>query len=214
MLRAYRFQIGGLLSRALPNTGPIPSSGAQAMIPVTDFDEVYEQHAGAVYRLCLRAVSRPEVAEDLTSEVFLLLHENLHRLSPEQLPGWLFTVAKRRAADYWRHHYVEQRWSASQIEQPSSSADPEFSIEVLLARCHSLKPVHRLCLILRFRHDMSRAEIAAHTGLSELQVKGHLQYALRLLRLHVENPGAASASSPDSRSRPDRLRPETEMLDA
>jgi DNA-directed RNA polymerase specialized sigma24 family protein len=29
---------------------------------------------------------------------------------------------------------------------------------------------------------MSREEIAQHTSLSELQVKGHLQYALKLLR--------------------------------
>ena len=31
-------------------------------------------------------------------------------------------------------------------------------------------------------HGMTRAEVAAATGLSEIQVKGHLQYALSLLR--------------------------------
>jgi DNA-directed RNA polymerase specialized sigma24 family protein len=33
---------------------------------------------------------------------------------------------------------------------------------------------------------MTRAEIAQKTGLSETQVKGHLQYALKLLRKACE----------------------------
>jgi DNA-directed RNA polymerase specialized sigma24 family protein len=32
---------------------------------------------------------------------------------------------------------------------------------------------------------MTRAEIAEHTGLSEMQIKGHLQYAHQLLRTQL-----------------------------
>jgi RNA polymerase sigma-70 factor (ECF subfamily) len=163
-----------------------------------DFDAVYARWAGDVYRLCLRAVSRPEVAEDLTSDVFLLYHKSQAQVGEEMLPGWLFTVAKRRAADYWRRRYLEQRWAASQGEDIPPAADPELSLESLLQRCAALKPVHRLCLILRFRHGMSRSEIAARTGLSELQVKGHLQYSLQLLREALQRPGAAGASGEPS----------------
>ena len=45
-----------------------------------------------------------------------------------------------------------------------------------------LKSVHRLCVMLRYVYGMTRAEIAAETGLTDMQVKGHLQYALSLLR--------------------------------
>ena len=45
-----------------------------------------------------------------------------------------------------------------------------------------LKPVHRICLFLRYVQEMSLAEIAAYLGLSEMQVKGHLQYSRGLLR--------------------------------
>jgi len=164
------------------------------MTLVNDFDEIYRTHAAAVYRFCLRAVSRPEVAEDITSEVFLLFHQNQHTIPEDQLPGWLFTVAKRRAADFWRRHYVEQRWSAAQVEPEPETNDPEFPLEVLLERCRSLKQVHKVCLVLRFRHDMSRSEIATKTGLSELQVKGTLQYALQLLRNHIDERAAHSPS--------------------
>jgi RNA polymerase sigma-70 factor (ECF subfamily) len=36
--------------------------------------------------------------------------------------------------------------------------------------------------MLRYVYGMTRAEIAEETGLNEMQVKGHLQYALELLR--------------------------------
>ena len=46
--------------------------------------------------------------------------------------------------------------------------------------------MHRACLILRYVHGMSRAEIARELGLNDNQVKGHLQYALTLLRREFE----------------------------
>jgi RNA polymerase sigma-70 factor (ECF subfamily) len=151
------------------------------MIQVSNFDEIYRQHADAVFRVAMRAVSRREIAEEITSEVFLALHQNWDRIDQEQLPAWLFTVAKRRAADYWRRWYLEDRWALATPHEPSWK-EPELPLPTLLAKCPSLKPIHRVCIILRFVQGMSREEIAAKTGLSEFQVKGHLQYALKLLR--------------------------------
>lgn len=155
------------------------------MNSASSFSEIYSLHAAAVYRVCVRAVSRREVAEELTSEVFLALHQSWSKLTPDQLPAWLFTVAKRRCADYWRRHYVEESWVASYVEDTTWS-EPEHPLADLLERCHRLKPIHRICVTLRFAQGMSRAEIAKHLGLSELQVKGHLQYSLQLLREYIE----------------------------
>jgi RNA polymerase sigma-70 factor (ECF subfamily) len=145
---------------------------------------VYKMHAAAVFRYCLRAVSQRDIAEDLTSEVFLALHRSWSKVPPEQLPAWLFTVAKRRAADHWRHRYVEENW-ASTLQVESFWTEPEHSLADLLQRCTGLKPIHRVCITLRFAQGMSRAEIAKQLNLSEMQVKGHLQYALQLLRQSI-----------------------------
>jgi RNA polymerase sigma-70 factor, ECF subfamily len=153
----------------------------QTMISIEEFNGIYRQHVDAVFRVTLRSVSRREIAEEITSEVFLTFYQNAASLSSEQLPAWLFTVAKRRAADYWRRWYLEERWSLEDTNE-STTFTPEYSLEDLLAKCDSLKPIHRVCVILRFAHGMSRTEIAQQTGLSELQVKGNLQYALKLLR--------------------------------
>jgi RNA polymerase sigma-70 factor (ECF subfamily) len=165
------------------------------MNPASSFDEIYRQNAQAVYRLCLRAVSRREIAEELTSEVFLALHQNWSTLTPEELPAWLFTVAKRRSADYWRRHYLEDRWATSLVEEPNW-VDPEHSLADLLERCTALTPLHRICLTLRFAQGMSRTEIAQHTRLSELQVKGNLQYALQLLRQYIQPDKLAAKGGP------------------
>jgi RNA polymerase sigma-70 factor, ECF subfamily len=161
------------------------------MISLDEFNGIYDQHVDAVFRVTLRAVSRREIAEEITSEVFLTLFQSAESVTPDQLPAWLFTVSKRRAADYWRRWYLEQRWAG---ETPASelAADPqphpEIPFDDLLARCSALKPVHRACLILRFVQGMTREEIALQTGLSELQVKGHLQYGLKLLRDALASP--------------------------
>jgi RNA polymerase sigma-70 factor (ECF subfamily) len=155
------------------------------MISIDEFNDIYNQYVDAVFRVTLRAVSRREIAEEITSEVFLTLFQSAESMTREQLPAWLFTVAKRRAADYWRRWYLEQRWadSTAESEQKSSPfSQPEIPFVDLLARCAALKPVHRACLILRFVQGMTREEIASQMNLSELQVKGHLQYGLKLLR--------------------------------
>jgi RNA polymerase sigma-70 factor, ECF subfamily len=173
----------------------------QPMILMSSFDEIYERHVKAVFRVALRAVSRREIAEEITSEVFLALHQNWEHIDHEQLPAWLFTVAKRRAADYWRRWYLEDRWALAPQEEQVWQ-EPEIPLPNLLAKCPNLKPIHRTCIILRFVHGMSREEIASQTSLSELQVKGHLQYALKLLRetiragrTQLSAPGEVSADA-------------------
>jgi len=153
------------------------------------FGEIYRLHGPAVFRVCLRLVSQRAIAEDLTSEVFLALQQAWEKVTDEMIPAWLFTVAKRRAADYWRHRYVEERWEQGYREERLWS-EPEHSLPEILAACPSLKPIHRICLTLRFEQGMSREEIARHTGLTELQVKGYLQYSLELLRQALRPEGS------------------------
>lgn len=147
-----------------------------------EFDALYRQHVGAVFRFALSITRRRDVAEDLTSEAFLALHRELALIDPSQLPAWLLTVVRNRARDMWRHRLVEERYANENWQaEPVASPDPP-ALEDWILECADLKPVHRVCLILRYESGMTRSEIAAETGLSETQVKGHLQYALKLLR--------------------------------
>jgi RNA polymerase sigma-70 factor, ECF subfamily len=148
-------------------------------IQVRTFEDLYRQHVQAVFRFALSVVGRKDAAEDLTSEAFLALYRNLDAIDQTQLPGWLLTVVRNRARDLWRRRAVEERYTAQLTAPPA--AEPS-SLEQWIFDNADLKPVHRACVMLRYAYGMTRAEIASQTGLSETQVKGHLQYALTLLR--------------------------------
>jgi RNA polymerase sigma-70 factor, ECF subfamily len=143
------------------------------------FEDLYRRHVQAVFRFAWRVTGDRETAEDITSEAFLALYRNLDSIDESLLPGWLLTVARNRARDLWRRRAIEQRGleqlAAPLVAQPAP-------LEAWMLECADLKPVHRTCLMLRYVYGMTRAEIADKTGLSETQVKGHLQYGLKLLR--------------------------------
>lgn len=147
-------------------------------------EELYRAHVGTVFRFSMRLVGRREVAEDITSEVFLALLRNIDAVDTDRLPAWLFTVARNQAMDYWRHRSVEQRYVA---ESRAAPAVEESAPESWLFESESLKPIHRVCLVLRYVEGMSRAEIARKMDLSETQVKRYLQYARHLLRKELAN---------------------------
>ncbi len=147
---------------------------------MTDFDEAYRRHLPAVLRYAMRCVGRREVAEDLTAEAFLKLFRAFDTIDAAQLPAWLLTIVRRAAVDYWRHQAVERRYLARLEPEPVATAAP--GVRQWLDAAPALKPLHRACLVLRYVHGLSRAEIAGRLGLSETQVKGCLQYAHELLR--------------------------------
>jgi len=144
------------------------------------FEDLYRRHVRSVFRFAMSVTGSREEAEDLTSEAFLALHRNLSSIDSSLLPGWLLTVVRNRARDGWRRKVIEER----HLEELRNCAreSPPPPLEEWILHGADLKPIHRACVMLRYVEGMTRAEIAAKTGLSEMQVKGHLQYALTLLR--------------------------------
>jgi RNA polymerase sigma-70 factor (ECF subfamily) len=143
------------------------------------FEDLYRQHVQAVYRYALKCVSRKDLAEDLTSEAFLVLFRNIGHVDVSRLPAWLLTVVRNRARDHWRRQLVEERYAGTLEAEPATD---EPALERWLLESPELKPAHRTCLMLRYVYGMTRAEIADKTGFSEMQVKGYLQYGLEVLR--------------------------------
>ena len=149
------------------------------------FEDTYRTHVQAVFRFALSVVGRREVAEDLTSEAFLALYRNFASIDQTLLPGWLLTVVRNRARDWWRRQVLEQRHATETADAAPTNPLP---LEQWILEDESLKPIHRACVMLRYVYGYTRAEISAKTGLTENQVKGHLQYALTLLRKAYERP--------------------------
>ena len=149
------------------------------------FEEAYRSYVAAVFRYAVRIVGRRDVAEEITSDAFVALWRSSETVDSAQLPGWLFTVVRNRATDYWRRAGVEQKYLAALDRNPAATgADAGF--QSWLDSAPALKPIHRAVLILRYVHGLERTELASRLGLTETQVKGHLQYAHRLLRKELK----------------------------
>jgi len=146
---------------------------------VQGFEAVYQRYRDVIFRFAVRCVGRREIAEEITADAFLQLHQNWKSIDTERLPGWLLAVVRNRAADHWRRAELERRYAAE--EPPPERQRPGGSLLNLLEN-RALKQVHRICLTLRYVQEMTVPEIAAYLGLSETQVKGHLQYSRELLR--------------------------------
>ena len=159
------------------------------------FEKLYDEHAATVFRFARSCVNRREVAEEIVSEAFLALFQNLDQVEDSSLPAWLLTVTKRRAADYWRRWFLEgrhQSWSPKSLDE-TRAGGLEIHLAAWLEGCPRLTAVHRACLILRYGHGMNRTEIGERLGLTDNQVKGHLQYALQLMRKDLKVPKAGGA---------------------
>jgi RNA polymerase sigma-70 factor (ECF subfamily) len=146
-----------------------------------EFESIYRAHADAVFRYSLRLTGDRDLAGDITSEAFLALYRNWDSIELSRLPGWLLTVARNRALDHWRKAAIERPY-VDAMKEPMTMPLEETDVQSWLRNEPSLKPVHRVCLILHFVHGMTRSEIAQRLAVSETRVKGHLQYALQLLR--------------------------------
>jgi RNA polymerase sigma-70 factor, ECF subfamily len=143
------------------------------------FEEIYRRHLNAVFRFALSCVSKKEIAEEITSDAFLALLRNLDGIDESQLPGWLITVARNRARDYWRRQATERKYLESYCDPPA--VESEAGGNWILAN-PELKPAQRVCLALRYVEGFTRSEIAEKLGFSEMQVKGYLQHGLETVR--------------------------------
>jgi RNA polymerase sigma-70 factor, ECF subfamily len=147
---------------------------------VGSFEDLYRRHVRAVFRYARKTVRDVAVAEDLTADAFAQLMTQPAAIDDARVEGWLIRTVRNAAIDRFRRLAAEQRVLQHLASVPPPPAESRLGRWIL--ESPELKPVHRTCVMLRYVYGMSRDEIAEETGLTEMQVKGHLQYALTLLR--------------------------------
>jgi RNA polymerase sigma-70 factor (ECF subfamily) len=153
--------------------------GIDSQMRRQEFERIYEKHFDAVFRYIGSSVARHDVAEDIASDVFYRLLRCEQEIDENRSLAWLFTVARNLIIDHWRSVSRETPLR----DQPAPHGHfLDLDWGSLLTSNPDLKPVHRVCLTLRYVHGMDRDEIAQHTGLTDNQVKSCLQYGLQLLR--------------------------------
>lgn len=135
------------------------------------FAEWARVHGQAVRGYLLAMLRRPEVAEDLTQEVFYRAWQARRRYREQgSARAYLLRIADRLACDYGRKsgrevHLSQEGWKriemAASAQQPAEALVRQEAFKQLNWALESLSPVQRRVLLLRYYGDLSFSEIAA-----------------------------------------------------
>jgi len=157
---------------------------------------LYDEHASALLGYALRLASGDrQRAEDLVQETFLRAWRHPEALAAERgsVRPWLFTVARNLAVDAHRARRARPREVGDDVLAVVPAADElDRALESwqMAAAVATLSPEHRAVLVETYYRGRSVADAAAVLGVPPGTVKSRTYYALRALRLALQELGA------------------------
>jgi RNA polymerase sigma-70 factor (ECF subfamily) len=171
------------------------AEAAQTVPPQHDAEAVcrawYETYGGALYSYLRFHLPSPDLAEDLTAEVFLRALRGFDRFNPSlgTPRAWLFRIAHNALRDHQRQVRRRQMVSIAgmrdlECEAPSPEERLLWEEEVarLLAALGELSRADREVIGLCYGSDLSVTEAGEVLGLSDTATRTRLWRALGRLR--------------------------------
>jgi RNA polymerase sigma-70 factor, ECF subfamily len=161
---------------------------------------LHDTHARALWAYCVRLVGQDHArAQDVAQETLLRAWRHPEVLDKEEgaLRAWLFTVAHNIVIDEWRaqnaHPVLPTAEPPEQAGQFLGDATDELLQSWVVAEAVTrLSPEHRAVLLECYYRGRSVAEAAQRLGIPEGTVKSRTHYALRALRLALEEMGVGA----------------------
>jgi RNA polymerase sigma-70 factor (ECF subfamily) len=156
---------------------------------------MFAEHGDALFAHALRLSSGDrQRAEDLVQETLLRAWQHPQALDPDRgsVRAWLFTTARNLAIDSWRRRSVRvaEVFTDTPPERPSEDETDRTVEAWLIAEALArLSAMHRDVLVECFYRGRSVAEAAMRLGIPPGTVKSRTHYALRSLRLVLEEMG-------------------------
>jgi RNA polymerase sigma-70 factor (ECF subfamily) len=173
-------------------SSPAEAPAKRSSLP-PDFAQWFRDHREPVFRYVRFRVATREVAEDVTSEVFLKALRSLHRYD-ENLASprtWLLRIARNAVTDHLRA--LKRRGSlhvsldrvpdlVSHVPSHEERVLKEERIQTLLNGTQKLRQADQEILSLRYGAGLSNSEIADSLDVSPNAVAVRLHRALKRLQ--------------------------------
>ena len=167
-----------------------PTDPPPAQPEPASFEAIYVAHQRDVLRYAALMLRDPDEAADVTAEAFVKAWDAwTDDRGPTGRPlPWLLVITRRLIVDGWRRRR-RIAWlpllDGSALPAPDRIVESEFWLW-LDGLAAALPARQREVLFLRYRRDLTDAEIGAVMGLSGSGVRSLLGRAIQALRDHPE----------------------------
>jgi RNA polymerase sigma-70 factor (ECF subfamily) len=161
---------------------------------------LHDEHAHALWTYVVRLTRGDRAkAEDVVQETLLRAWRtpsvlDQSRGSPR---GWLYTVARRIVIDEWRSTRTRPELVTDDVPEAAGHemdaiAQHTVDRDLVVAALRTLSPEHRDVVLECYFRGSTVAEAARTLGIPPGTVKSRTHYALRALRLAIEEMGGTS----------------------
>lgn len=155
---------------------------------------LHDEHAGALWTFALRLTGGDRSrAQDVVQETLLRAWRTPSVLdqSTGSARGWLYTVARRIVIDEWRSARARHETVTDVVpERPvADGTDRSVDRQLVVAALRTLSAEHRDVVVECYLRGSSIAEASQRLGIPPGTVKSRAHYALRALRIALEEMG-------------------------
>lgn len=157
---------------------------------------LYDEHAAALWRYAVRLTGDRARAEDVVQETLLRAWQHPEVVDDEERSAraWLFTVARNMIIDERRSARFRRESDSLDVDGAPEHAGPD-EVNAALDRLllgdamTQLSAEHRAVIRRSYYLGWTTAQIAADLEIAEGTVKSRLHYAVRALRLTLQEMG-------------------------
>jgi RNA polymerase sigma-70 factor, ECF subfamily len=154
--------------------------------------ELYRRYSGELFGFACNALGDRDLAEEVVQDVFARAWRHAGDYDPRRasVRTWLYSIARNRVVDARRRAAVRpgvvggaEPESPAELDRTLEQAVLRWQVAAALAR---LSPEHREVIRLAHYGGLTLREIAERKGIPLGTVKSRTSYALRSLRLILD----------------------------
>jgi len=157
------------------------------------FAHIYDLYQDKIYRFVYFRVSNENLAQDLTSEIFIKVLDYLKNGKEiENFQSFIYKIARNLIIDFYRQAGQEELPIDEFVEEniPEEkdligAINDKFELEKIQEALSQIPDQYREVIILRFIEDLSFKEIAKIMDLKEAHTRMLAHRGLKLLRQQI-----------------------------